>query len=635
MKKFYLISTFALIVHISFGQAPGGVSSNLTLWINGSAGTSTTTTGSALSSWTYINDATKQFNASGAAQPTFNNGVINFWPAVNFNGAQIMDGPTAANAPIPAGSPAYSMFAVWRSNNLNNYQRVWTQVGTSGSGNGFALATWNDARHICGNELETSPYDYLLTAHFNTNVWNITQMNILNQPTSDQQIITDSNFSTSPIISNTDVSGANNGPANRSLGADLNELGSKAGNANQSLYGDIAEVIVFSRPINAGGEREKVFSYLSFKYGIPLNANLVSSTGLTPWSNTTNAGYTNGVFGLAKDNGSNLLVNSSNSLTSGNGDGTGIAGQGNIILSNPTALTTDQTFLMIGNDGAGFAQSASTLANAQRFAQRWKVQETGSVGNVDLSFDLNGIPNTGTFGNPANYKLQIDQDGDGDFTTGPQSYLTPTGFSGSSIINFAGITLNNGVVFTVLSSSTTLPVTWVDFTATLVNNNINLNWTIDNNQNGKVYEVEHSLDGSTFTPIGEVANNPTVKSYNYVYTPTVGGTHYFRIHEVDLDGEAIYSKVVSVNTLASNASIRVIKNPVSDNFTILEVNTNSATSVSVELWTLGGTRISTQLQSVGAGLSRFNVPLNNVAAGNYILKIRSGSLTQTEQVIKL
>lgn len=609
-----------------FGQAPGGISTNLQLWLQSTVGTSTTTSGTALTSWNYANNG-NTFTATGTG-PAYTDSLINFIPGIRFVNNQ-MDGQNGVSAPIAAGDDDYSMFAVWRSNAIGPFQRVWLQSG-NGSADGFSLCTWSDTR--MGNEIEISPYDYSLTNYFSDSVWNITQINVLNQATNDQEIVTDSNYSTGPTISNTDFF-ATDGPAARTLGDALNELGSKGSPGNQSLNGDIAEVIVFDRPINAGGEREKIFSYLSLKYGIPIGGNLVSSAGATVWDATANAAYNHAVFGIARDDASGLMVTRSNSVVTGRGNGVGRSGAGNMTLSNPSGLA-DQGFLLIGNDNGGFTQSSSVRPGAQQFAQRWKVQQSGTVGTVDLDFDLTGITSTGTVGVPDNFALEFDGDNNGDFSDGTQSYVVPTSFTGN-VAHFQALPLTNGTVFTVLSSPTSLPVNWRNVTVGLTaGGDIAVNWQVDNNQDGKVYEVEHSLDGKNFSKIGEVANDPNVRSYSYLYASPSAGIHYFRIREVDFDGRSIYSRIVSFETKVGALSLRVLSSLAADNYSQLEVTTPQAVNVHLELWSTGGQRLSAMEQQVLTGTTRITIPMSQLASGNYLLKIQAGSITRTEKVIK-
>src|SRR6185437_9700202 len=67
-----------------------------------------------------------------------------------------------------------------------------------------------------------------------------------------------------------------------------------------------------------------------------------------------------------------------------------------------------------------------------------------------------------------------------------------------NVVNVAGSYAANRfrIVFSQLS---TLPVTFTSVKAYLQNQNINVEWKVDNEQNIKQYEVEKSVDGNHFT----------------------------------------------------------------------------------------------------------------------------------------
>jgi hypothetical protein len=67
----------------------------------------------------------------------------------------------------------------------------------------------------------------------------------------------------------------------------------------------------------------------------------------------------------------------------------------------------------------------------------------------------------------------------------------------------------------------------------------------------------------------------------------------------------------------------------------IELNTVSAGSASLEIWTLGGTRVATLMQTVAAGTTRISLPLTTVAPGTYAVKIRVNDVTHVVQIVKL
>src|SRR5439155_22240624 len=132
----------------------------------------------------------------------------------------------------------------------------------------------------------------------------------------------------------------------------------------------------------------------------------------------------------------------------------------------------------------------------------WKVQATGAVPAVSLTFDITGLTLSG--GSTAtNYYLLIDNDGDRDFNTGTQSFVPASGITGN-LISFSGTNaLANGVVFTLIthpSASFVLPEWWQDFTASWKANVVSLHWNTAANLAIDHFIIYHSTDGTTFTP---------------------------------------------------------------------------------------------------------------------------------------
>jgi len=630
-KKLYVTLAFTTGVLLAMAQSPGGYSTGIKLWIKSDAASTLSTTGGLIDSWTYVNDNTKTFTATGGGRPVLTANTINFRPTAVFSGAQMMEGPNGANAPLAASNPDYCLFAVWRSTTTGAFQRVWAQrhVSPANDGSGFGLATWNDGRY--GDQLELNPYDQGMLLTHTASKWNISHINLL--PGSANDIEARNQLT----VTGAAALGSSGG---KILVDDLNRLGSRDFAGDESLSGDIAEVIVYDDPITNATVRNQIFSYLSFKYGIHKAGDYVGSDGTIFWNTTTNTGYNNAVFGIGLDNTSGLSVTQSNSAETGSGDGTGQSGLGNIYLFNASSLASDLNFLAIGNDAGALTENSTNLpaqaAGSQRLGRQWKVQHTGSVGTVSLDFDLTGLTITGTPGTANDFRLLIDSDGDGDFTNNSVVYVAPSGFTGN-VAHFTGVTLATGAVFTVITktSASLLPVTWKSFRAKASGNDAVLGWEVESNEQAKSYEVEHSTNGLSFSQLGTVANNVFVKSYSFTHSNAGSGKHYYRIHQVDLDGKAIYSSVADVTFKQGAAGIRLLGNPVRSNAAEIEVNAAVPATVSIELWSLTGVRIASKQQGIGAGISNLQMPLGNIATGNYMLKVRINDTVQLLQVSKL
>lgn len=640
--KFYALSLVSLTLAATIAaQTPGGVSANLTLWVKSDAGTSTT--GSLLDTWTYVNDGTKSFTSTGTDRPSLVSSVINFNPSVQFGGGiRFMDGPTGANAPIAAGDDTYTVLVVWQSNTTTAFQRVWSQRSTLGFTNdACAFSTWDGnppGPGVYGGEFAVGPFNQGVQRSYSVSSWNISQLNLLNLATNDLEITDDRNISTGSLVLSTDPLGSN-GAGVRNISTAIHRIGANH-DGTGPLNGDIAEIIVYDRSIN-GTERARIFSYLAMKYGITIKTDLVSSTGATVWNAAANSTYNNAVFGLSRDNGasgSDLLVAQSNSIETGSGDGTGQNAEGNIVLSNPTSLD-DLDFLQIGHDNGALTESISpdvpaAIAGSRRIAREWKVQHTGNVGSFDMSMNFSGLTISGT--GPIQFRLMVDEDGDGDFTTGTVRYYTPFSFGGG-IINLTGVTLNNNEVFTFITQAAgvLLPVTWKNFSAKQVNNDVRLDWKVDNNANASHYEIEHSSDGTNFERIATISNSITDVTYDFLHRGVLSGAHFYRIRQFDFDGKNTYSKIVSVTIKTPDFITYVLNNPVLNSSVDVVIKAAKPGMALVELWSANGAKLSTKQQAITAGSTVVPVDMRSIQPGNYLIRLIVGDLVQTVRFVKL
>lgn len=123
---------------------------------------------------------------------------------------------------------------------------------------------------------------------------------------------------------------------------------------------------------------------------------------------------------------------------------------------------------------------------------------------------------------------------------------------------------------TFASSNTTtpspLPVTWVSFTAELKNDKAILDWSTAQETNSSHFVIEKSSDGVQFASAGTVqaagnSFNPT--NYQFTDNDPIDGISYYRLKQVDLDGNIHYSRTLTIQYEAKSV-IKKIINPISN-----------------------------------------------------------------------
>jgi hypothetical protein len=185
-----------------------------------------------------------------------------------------------------------------------------------------------------------------------------------------------------------------------------------------------------------------------------------------------------------------------------------------------------------------------------------------------------------------------------------------TGVSGST--NAQGLGIDDFTI-TVGTDLTALPVTWQSFTAEKQRTVSLLKWSTASEQNTKDFEVQHSTNTLSWTPLGTLAaagNSTTTRQYSFTHaTPFKGNVYnYYRILQRDLDGKFSYSKIASLIYDEPGPDVFVYPNPATEVVTLY-----LAESQDVRLINVAGATVWKGTLSAG----RNQIPLTHLAKGVY------------------
>jgi hypothetical protein len=153
-----------------------------------------------------------------------------------------------------------------------------------------------------------------------------------------------------------------------------------------------------------------------------------------------------------------------------------------------------------------------------------------------------------------------------------------------------------------------------------------LNWATAQEENSDHFEIERSSDNSNFASIGQVTaahNSSLQRNYSFTDESPVSGNNYYRLKEVDLDGQSIYSKVVSVNFGSSpQKMVAVYPNPAHESFQLQFKNMRTGRYEMNLLSPVGQVIQSRSIQVNNPVNYAEIVPLNaGLAQGTYIIRL--------------
>ena len=183
----------------------------------------------------------------------------------------------------------------------------------------------------------------------------------------------------------------------------------------------------------------------------------------------------------------------------------------------------------------------------------------------------------------------------------------------------------------------TLPLTFKNFDGVMQNGQSLLKWTTTNEINNKVFDVERSTDGQTFSTLGFVAgqgNSNIENNYTYTDVKPVNGVNYYRLKQIDNNGRFTYSSIIQLKNVIADFAWSVYPNPVVDNGW-MQVQLPNAAKVSVQVISSTGTIIS-MIDKGTLQTGTYSIPLNlnKAAKGMFIVKLIVDNKTYSKTIVK-
>ncbi len=184
-----------------------------------------------------------------------------------------------------------------------------------------------------------------------------------------------------------------------------------------------------------------------------------------------------------------------------------------------------------------------------------------------------------------------------------------------------------------------LPVDMIYLEANAINNAyIQLTWATALEVNNDGFIIERSVDGQNWSQIAFVDghDNSTIQN-DYSYDDlnvTTGIRYYYRLKQVDNDGQFKYTDIVSA-MLSGDITFSVkdfVPNPAGDKTTLL-ITATSAQELTVEIFDIIGQKVSSNIHTLNRGLNRLDFDVSYLASGTYSAVVYSGNATFTKKLV--
>lgn len=181
-----------------------------------------------------------------------------------------------------------------------------------------------------------------------------------------------------------------------------------------------------------------------------------------------------------------------------------------------------------------------------------------------------------------------------------------------------------------LSYNSVLPIELLRFTAIRVQKEVHIHWETASEKQNHHFEVERSIEGTSFTTIGTVkgGGNSSIPQKYVFFDPTpVAGINYYRLRQVDTDGKSTLSTIVSVEMPNSTKPFTIQPNPMND---YLRVAATFEGDYTVEVFNMVGQLI--QSYPIAQSVSQFAT--HDLPKGVYLISIQSKERVQLFKVVK-
>ncbi len=189
---------------------------------------------------------------------------------------------------------------------------------------------------------------------------------------------------------------------------------------------------------------------------------------------------------------------------------------------------------------------------------------------------------------------------------------------GPGLYKLKVVDANSNTVFspTLNVSATPLPVTWQSFSARMAGNGrITLDWVTATEHNASHFEVQRSNDSRTFATIKSVSamgNSLTSSFYHYEDEFLPKGTYYYRLKQVDHDGQTDLTRIVSVR-VDGNEMVRILPIPASEVITVESANPLNRIDIFNSAVRL--------VQSAQTGEKAIRLNIANLPKGLYVISV--------------
>lgn len=175
-------------------------------------------------------------------------------------------------------------------------------------------------------------------------------------------------------------------------------------------------------------------------------------------------------------------------------------------------------------------------------------------------------------------------------------------------------------------------------TATRHNNNVAVQWKVENELNIKAYEVEKSSNGADFTKVyaTTATGNASTATYSWIDANIAAVNNFYRIKNIRTDGSIVFGKIVNVEFENGKSGFSLLSNPVTDGKVGLKLNNVAEGTYQVRIINGFGQVMGKSIVTHLGGSSTQVIPARILSKGIYNIEVSGpGNITSVLKVMVL
>ncbi len=166
------------------------------------------------------------------------------------------------------------------------------------------------------------------------------------------------------------------------------------------------------------------------------------------------------------------------------------------------------------------------------------------------------------------------------------------------------------------------------------NNGVEVNWSANGPNDHTAFEIERSKDGMNFSRIASIPSSFKDNATYFYFDNNLPLTNiiYYRLRQCKVGNECLYSETKTLK-ITSQKFLKMYPLSNGNMFRVM-YTANDASDVLMQLYKNNGSEVYREKRKVTAGLNEFDITIDALPRGLYILKVTEGDKFESRSFVK-